>query len=185
MERLTSSSSVLLLVDVQEKLVATLEADARDRLLATCGLLLDAAQVLGVPVVVSEQYPKGLGKTVTQLAERLARMGVAPLPKVTFDAFGEPSIARVVAAKSPRQVVVAGMETHICVFQTVRELVRRDYETYVVSDAVASRTNDNRQAGLRLCETAGAFVSVAEAVIFDWTARAGTDSFKAISKLVK
>jgi nicotinamidase-related amidase len=77
------------------------------------------------------------------------------------------------------------METHICVFQTARELVRRGYATYVAGDGVCSRTEENRAAGLALCRDAGATVTVAEAVAFDWVGRAGTDAFKAVSKLVK
>jgi nicotinamidase-related amidase len=92
---------------------------------------------------------------------------------------------RAIVTTGARSVIVVGMETHVCVFQTARELARRGYTTHVVADAVASRTDENRVAGLSLCERAGVAATVTEAVVFDWVQRAGTDAFKAISKLVR
>jgi nicotinamidase-related amidase len=138
-----------------------------------------------VPVIASEQYPKGLGPTVEPIAERLRAMGVEPIAKTTFDACAEPRLAQALSERSPRAVVVSGMETHICVFQTARELVRRGLEVHVAADAVASRREENRGLGLALCERAGAYLTPTETVIFDWLGRAGTDAFKAVSKLVR
>jgi nicotinamidase-related amidase len=185
MEPIFADATLLFVVDVQERLLPAMHEDARARVLKNLEVLLAAAGVLGVRVVASEQYPKGLGPTVSPIRERLAELGVTPMPKMDFDACGDPAILRVVTDARPRSIVVAGMETHVCVFQTVRELARRGYPTYVLSDAVASRTEDNRAAGLRLCERAGAVVSVTEAVVFDWLRRAGTDAFKQISKLIR
>jgi nicotinamidase-related amidase len=185
MDRLTPENSLLLVVDVQERLAGAMPREAVDRLVANATILLEAARLLGVPVVASEQYPKGLGPTLSPIAAKLAELGVEPVDKLDFDAMGEARIASAVAARSPRAVVVVGMETHVCVFQTARELVRRGHETYVVADAVASRREENRVAGLALCERAGAIPTVTEAVAFDWLARAGTDPFKSISKLVR
>jgi nicotinamidase-related amidase len=185
MDRLTADSTLLLFVDIQERLASAMPPEAMDRLVKSAGLLLAVAQVLKASVVASEQYPKGLGPTVAPLAARLRELGVHPIDKVCFDAMSEPRIGKAIAAARPRAVVVAGMEAHVCVFQTARELVRRGYATYVVADAVASRTEENRRAGLALCEKAGAVLTVAEAVSFDLVERAGTDAFKAVSKLVK
>ena len=102
-----------------------------------------------------------------------------------FDACGEPAFMRALTETRARQAVVFGMETHICVFQTARELVRRRFATYVVQDAVVSRRAENRQAGLSLMARAGATASVTESIVFDWLVRAGTDDFKAISRLIK
>jgi nicotinamidase-related amidase len=135
--------------------------------------------------VASEQYPKGLGPTVEPIAERLRAMGVEPIAKTTFDACAEPRVAQALAERSPGAVVVAGMETHICVFQTARELARRGLDVHVVADAVASRREENRALGLALCERAGACVTPTETVVFDWLGRAGTEEFKAVSKLVR
>ena len=185
MDRLTPDGSLLLIVDVQERLAAAMQSTAMDRLLAGAGVLIEAARQLAIPVVASEQYPKGLGPTVEPLAERLRALGVTPHEKTTFDACSDPRIARAIAERSPRAVVVAGMETHICVFQTARELVRLGYEVHVAVDAVASRTEENRARGLALCERAGAYATPVETVAFDWLGRAGTDAFRAISKLLK
>ena len=185
MERLIADSTVLLVVDVQERLAAAMPQEAVSRLVENAGILLETARLLGIAVVVSEQYPKGLGVTVKPLAEKLAPLGVTPLPKVTFDACGDLAIARALAATAPRSVVVVGMETHVCVFQTARELVKRGYATHVVADAVASRVEDSRRVGLSLCERAGALVTTTETVAFDLLERAGSDAFKAVSKLIR
>jgi len=185
MNRLDPASSLLLVVDVQERLAAAMPQAAMDRLVASALVLLEAARLLGVPVVASEQYPKGLGPTVAPIAEKLRAMGVEPVDKLTFDACGEPRLARALSDRAARAVVLAGMETHICVFQTARELARRGLQVHVVADAVASRREENRALGLALCERAGAVATPTETVVFDWLGRAGTDAFKALSKMVR
>ncbi len=148
MNRLLPAQTALLVVDVQERLAAAMASARMEALARNAGILIDAAAILGVRVFATEQYPKGLGPTIPVLADRLAALGVTPAPKTTFDACSEAEIARPLAAAAPRAVVVVGMETHVCVFQTVRELVRRGYDVHVVADAVASRTEENRAAGL-------------------------------------
>lgn len=185
MERLLPSSTVLLVVDVQEKLAPAMPAATLATLMANADLLLQAAATLGVWVIVSEQYPKGLGPTLAPIAARLAAVSATPLAKLTFDACSDLAIARALAAAGAKSVVVIGMETHVCVFQTARELVKRGYGTHVVADAVASRSEENRKLGLGLCERAGAAVTSTETVIFDLLERAGTEEFKALSKLVR
>jgi nicotinamidase-related amidase len=185
MERLDPKTTVLLVVDVQEKLAAAMPADVLASLLANAAVLLEAAKTLEMPVVVSEQYPKGLGSTVAALAGKLGPLGVSPLAKTTFDACSDLAIARRLSELDPRSVVVVGMEAHVCVFQTVRELVKRGYATHVVSDAVASRREANRSLGLSLCERAGGVITGTETVLFDLLAQAGTDAFRTLSKLIR
>jgi nicotinamidase-related amidase len=185
MDRLDPRSSLLLLVDVQERLAAAMPEDRMELLVANARILLEAARLLDVPVVATEQYPKGLGPTVPSLGDVLRERGVEPIAKTTFDACGEPRVARAVADRSPRAVVVAGVEAHVCVFQTARELARRNVDVYVVADAVASRREENRALGLSLAERAGAFVAPTETIVFDWLERAGTDAFRTLSKLVR
>src|SRR5690606_26659256 len=124
MQRLDPRTTVLLVVDVQEKLAAAMPPDTLSALVKNTGILLETARVLGVRVLVSEQYPKGLGPTVAPLAEKLTELGVTPMAKTTFDACSDLAIARALASLDPRAVVVVGMEAHVCVFQTVRELVK-------------------------------------------------------------
>jgi nicotinamidase-related amidase len=139
MDRLSPDSCLLLVVDVQERLLAAMPADAQARLLKNADVLLEAARLLGVKVIASEQYPKGLGPTVGPIAQRIAALGTTPHAKVEFDACGDPQIAKLIHHTEARSVVVVGMETHVCVFQTARELTRRGYVTHVVADAVASQ----------------------------------------------
>lgn len=185
MDRLEPESSLLLVVDVQERLAAAMPPPAMERLVANASLLLEAARMLSVPVVASEQYPKGLGPTVVALADQLRAAHVQPIEKLAFDAVDEPRVAQAISGHSPRAVVVVGMETHVCVFQTVRHLARRGHAVYVVADAVASRREEHRALGLSLCERAGAVALPAESVVFDWLRFAGTDEFKKISRLLR
>jgi nicotinamidase-related amidase len=185
MDRLLSESSLLLVVDVQERLLSAMPEPSRARLLANAHVLLEAARLLGVATMASEQYPKGLGPTAAPIGDKLREMSVTPRAKVCFDVCGDLGLAREISAAAPRAVVLFGMETHICVFQTARELVRRGYDVFVVADAVASRTEENRAMGLELAARAGAFVAPTETVVFDWLREAGSDAFKTISKLVR
>jgi nicotinamidase-related amidase len=180
MERLDPASTVLLVVDVQEKLAAAMPKDSLDRLVKNTNILLETAKTLGMSVLASEQYPKGLGATISALS-----LPAGAMPKMTFDACSDLGIARALSETGARAVVVVGMEAHVCVFQTARELVKRGYATHVVADAVTSRTEENRVLGLSLCERAGAVITPAETVAFDLLGRAGTDAFKAVSRLVR
>ena len=166
-------------------LAAAMPKPAMERLVASTLVLLEAARLLGVHVVATEQYPDGLGPTVAPLAEKLRALGVAPLEKITFDACGEPRIVQAIEQHAPRAVVLVGLETHVCVFQTARELSRRGMEVHVVADAVASRREQNRALGLSLCERAGAVATPMETVVFDWLERAGSEAFKALSKRMR
>jgi nicotinamidase-related amidase len=185
MDRLIPEDCIVLVVDVQEKLFVAMPEAARARLLKNAEVLLEASRLLGVKVLASEQYPKGLGPTVEPLRAKLHLAHVTPMAKMDFDACGDPRLARAIAGAGARSIVVVGMETHVCVFQTARELARRGYATYVVADAVASRTEENRGLGLALCERAGAVITTTETVVFDWLRCAGTDAFKQVSKLLK
>jgi nicotinamidase-related amidase len=185
MERLDPKTTVILVVDVQEKLAAAMPEAALAALVKNTEILLETAKVLDVKVLASEQYPKGLGHTLPALGEKLGALGVTPMPKMAFDACSDLAIARALSDIAPRQVVIVGMEAHVCVFQTARELVKRGYATHVVADAVTSRRKENRQLGLSLCERAGAIVTPAETVAFDLLGQAGSDAFKTVSKLVR
>lgn len=182
---LAPESTLLLAIDIQEKLAPAMDVASFARVIANGALLLDAAKELNVPVLATEQYPKGLGRTVPDFASRLSERGIAPIEKVSFDACGDQVFADALSKMSPKAVVLFGMETHVCVFQTARSLASKGIATYVVSDAVASRRDEHKARGLSLCERAGAIAIPAESVIFDWMKVAGTDAFRTISKLVR
>ena len=169
--------SRLLLIDLQEKLVPVI-AD-RENLLARCRLLAQGAQILGVPIHATEQYPKGLGATLPEIAEFVVERPA----KVRFSCseclgWGPP------APEDRFQIVVAGIETHVCVQQTVLDLLALGYQVQVPVDAVSSRHDLDREVAIRRMELSGATITTAEAVLFEWCEVAGTPEFKAISKLV-
>jgi nicotinamidase-related amidase len=185
MQALEPESGLLLVVDLQEKLLGAMPSDAAARLIKNTLALLEAARILRIAVLATEQYPKGLGRTVHPIAEALTSRQAAPIDKLVFDACSEPRFDAVLTKLAPRSVVIAGVETHICVFQTGRELVNRGLDVRIAGDAVASRDELNRDRGLALCERAGAIVMPMESVVYDWVRRAGSDEFKAISKLLR
>jgi len=139
---------------------------------------------MGLPVVVSQQYPKGLGPTVAAL-ESIIPPTAHRFDKVEFSAAsGLPP--QLIGAKDGRdQWIVCGMETHICVYQTARGLVDRGFQVHVASDAACSRTKQNWKVGKKLIEGAGAVITSTETVVFDLLGRAGTEEFKALSKAIK
>src|SRR5262245_573608 len=172
----TPSSSVLIIVDVQERLVPALPPEAEAEGSRSINVLLEAARALSVPVLATEQYPRGLGPTVDSVREPLERLGVRPIEKVAFSAMGEPAFVAALAALGRRHAVVVGVEAHVCVALTARDLAAAGHEVLVPFDGVASRRDDHRRAGLALCERAGALVTTSETVAFDWLGRAGTDA---------
>lgn len=185
MLRLDPLSSLLLIVDVQEKLAPAMPKEALDQVERAARILIEAANVTSARTLATEQYPKGLGPTIPSIAGPLTAAGVDAIAKLSFSATGEPAFLTALYAKRPRHVVVMGMEAHICVAQTVRDLCAMGFDVHVPLDGVASRRDDHRQAGLRLCERAGATVTTAETVAFDWLGAASGDAFKAVSKLVR
>lgn len=176
--------TVVLVIDVQERLGAAMQQPAFERVVKNTRILIEAAKELGLPLLVTEQYPKGLGPTVSPLKE-LLNDDSTPIEKVAFSCGAVKEVARRLFQSGRRQVVVAGMETHVCVFQTVRDLVAGGYAPFVVRDAVLSRTQENHDTGLSLMRDAGATISSTEAVVFDLLGAAGTPEFKKLSPLMK
>ena len=180
--QLERTKAALVVVDIQSRLTPAMPPDTLARVLKYTRALLGAAKELGLPVLATEQYPKGLGPLVPEVRELLPS---PPLEKVHFSCGADPAFAAALEATGRRQVIVCGMETHVCVFQTVRDLVASGYEVHVCADAVSSRTEEHRRVGLELCRQAGAVVSLAETAIFDLLHRAATDEFKKVSPLVR
>ncbi len=182
MTRLVPHSSLIAVVDIQERLAAAMPRAALEQMVKNVNILLEAAKALSIGVLATEQYPKGLGPTLSAVS---ANLGAPPFEKLTFDACGEPRFSRALAQSAARDVIVVGMETHVCVFQTARELMRRGYRVIVAADAVCSRSDENRALGLRLATDMGVIVAPTETIVFDWLERAGSDAFKTISKLLR
>jgi nicotinamidase-related amidase len=169
--------AALVVVDMQE----AFRPAVRDfeRTVHNAGVLVQGARVLGLPVVVTEQYPKGLGRTVSELAEQLD--GVEPIEKVCFSA----AQADGFSLEGRDQALVCGIESHVCVSQTAHDLLDRGIEVHVARDAVTSRTDENRDLGLHKMETSGAVVTSVETALFELLGTAGTDEFKRVQGLIK
>jgi nicotinamidase-related amidase len=180
--KLDRARTAVLVVDVQSRLTPTMPEDALARVVKYGRALVGAAKALGMPVLATEQYPKGLGTTIPELAEVLPER---PLEKVHFSCGADPGFAAALEGTGRRQIVITGMETHVCVFQTARDLVAMGYEVHVCADAVSSRTEEHRRIGLELCREAGAIITTAETAIFDLLHRAATDEFRKVAPLVK
>ena len=178
---LDGGDAVLVIVDVQERLATVMEM--REPVVRNCIYLIELAKMRGIPVVVTEQYPKGLGPTVEPIRSALA--DYRPIEKVSFNCCGEPAFMEEIARLGRRKLVVAGMETHICVLQTALGLIEEGFVPHVVSDAVCSRTKENWDTGLGMMRDAGAVVTCTESVLFQLLKAAGTEEFKAVSRMIK
>jgi isochorismate hydrolase len=179
---LDRGKALLLVIDVQERLANAMPPAALATLTKNAAVLIRAARRLEIPVVATEQYPKGLGPTVPSLRDLLP---ADPMTKMEFSCGASQPIAREILGTGRRQAIVVGMEAHVCVFQTVRDLLRKDFQVFVPRDAIVSRTEENRQVGLNLCERAGAVVTSTETVLFDLLGIAGTPEFKELSPLIR
>lgn len=180
--------AVLVVIDEQERL--TLAMEHREPVLAATRRLIRTATLVGVPVVVTRQYPKGLGDIDPWLAEgieaaRSEGAEVSFVDKIAFDCFGETAFAEKVERPDRRQLIIAGMETHICVAQTVLTAQRRGFDVHVVADACCSRDEASHGVALDRLRMAGAVVTVAESVMYELVGQAGTDEFRALLTIVK
>jgi nicotinamidase-related amidase len=178
--RLRPAECTLLVIDVQEKLLPAIAEGPR--LLVNVAFLMDAAPLLGVPAVATEQYPKGLGKTARAIAERLP---AAPPEKLAFSCCAVPDLVRRLRGDGRSVAVLCGIETHVCVLQTALDLLGAGVGVAIAADAVASRFAVDHDLALRRAERAGALVTTAETVVFEWVGTAAAPQFKAVSSLVQ
>lgn len=185
--RFDPARAAVLLIDFQERLAAAMPADDRDACVRNIRVLLAMAARLGLPVVVSEQYPKGLGPTVASLGEALAAPGlrVERLEKLEFACTENAAWDGIAARVGRTQWTVCGVEAHVCVYQTARGLLERGLSVHVPVDAVAARVPANKRVGLDLMGRAGAVLTATEVLVTDALGRAGTDDFRALMSLLK
>ena len=175
--RIDPATSTLCVIDVQEKLLPVV-ADA-DRVIDRCLRLATAAELLGVSAILTEQYPRGLGPTVPALAGRLP----PAMAKMAFSCCGSEAFVAALPATAAT-VVLAGLETHVCVAQTALDLLARGLGVFVAADAVASRHAIDHEFGLRRLEAAGAVLTTSEAVLFEWCRSAAHPQFQAVRRLL-
>jgi nicotinamidase-related amidase len=186
---LTPESTALLVVDIQERLMPAMPGGDARRLVASVDLLIDAAGRLGMPVVVTEQYPKGLGPTVAPIEKALAALDphAVRAEKTAFSALAAPAVAETLTARKGafKAVIVVGVEAHVCVYQTARDLRHTGLPVYVPFDAVASRDPACRATALALLTKAGVAVTTTETLVFDLMRSSTHPAFKALSAKVK
>jgi nicotinamidase-related amidase len=176
---MSAGDTGLLVIDVQEKLMPKIpNAEAVVR---NTAFLIDAARLLDVPVLATEQYPKGLGATVAELAKRLPERP----DKVAFSCCAVPSVAETLRRGGRHKVVLAGIETHVCVLQTALDLLAQDFRVYVAADAVGSRYAIDHEVALRRMELAGGILVSSEMAVFEWVEGSNHPKFKAVSGLVQ
>lgn len=178
---LNKEDTVLLIVDIQDKLAVVMKE--KDKVVRNNLHLIELAKMLGMPVMVTEQYPKGLGTTVPDIREALPFY--RPVEKMTFDCCGRPAFLEELKEHKKSTVVLTGMETHVCVLQTCIGLLKGGINVHVVQDAVCSRAKENWKIGTEFMREAGAVVTSTETVLFQLLKMAGTEEFKAISKRIK
>lgn len=178
---LTTDNTVFLLVDVQGKLAHSMHA--KENLFKNLKKLINGMRVLEVPILWTEQNPKGLGPTVPEIASLLP--DVQAMPKYSFSCYKDKGIRRSLEALKRTSVLVAGIETHVCVYQTVRDLARSNYSVQLVADAVSSRTIENWQIGLEKCKSTGAAITSVETALFELLEVAEGEKFKGILEIVR
>ncbi|RPI72936.1 MAG: hydrolase [Ignavibacteriales bacterium] len=178
---LSADSTALLIIDIQEKILGVMNNP--EMVISNTIKLIKGFKVLGLPIFFTEQYPKGLGPTAPQIAEELD--GLTPIQKMTFSCFGAENLFKEISEKNISQVVVAGIESHVCVQQTALDLIANDIQVNIAADAVSSRKELDYKTALERMRTHGAEITTAESVLFELLNMCGTDQFKAVSKIVK
>lgn len=174
--------SQLVVVDVQTKLTDVMPNEAMPQVLRNAGNLIAASKLLAVPLVITEQYPKGLGNTEPALLA--AAPHIQAIEKITFSCMATPKFAQQLSGEKS-QIVLAGMEAHICVLQTALDLIDAGKQVFVVEDAIISREPANKANAIARLRDAGCVITNMESVLFEWLGVAQGDAFKAISQMVK
>lgn len=178
---LNKENSLLLIIDVQERLVSALDKDV---VVKRTAILTQAAKILGIPTIVTEQYPKGLGSTVQQIKQNLSETAKI-FEKTAFSALREEGFSELLKSYNKKQIIICGIETHVCVHQTVADLITEGYEVSVVKDACASRNKYEFKQGIELMQQNGAKISCLEIVLFEWLKDSKNPNFKEIQALIK
>ena len=179
--RINREDSAALVVDIQERLFQVM--DGKDEFLRKCLILLEGLKVLEVPILVTEQYPKGLGSTIEPIQQVLE-----PDPafeKIAFSCCDEPVFNASLGKLARNRVIICGIEAHVCVLQTVVDLVEGGYAPVVVADCITSRHPGDKSVALERMRMEGAMITTCESILFELARVAGTESFKTISRLVK
>lgn len=177
---LNRDDCVLLVIDIQERLAKVMED--RDRVVKNTSILMETSKILNIPVIITEQYPKGLGPTLKEIMD--IGDNVKVFEKNSFTAYIE-EVKNELEALARKKIIISGMETHVCVLQTARDLILAGFDVHISSDGVSSRTPSNYENGLDLIKEMGGVINNTETIVFDLLKISGTPEFKSISKLIK
>ncbi len=172
--------TVFAMIDIQEKFLPAIHGI--DAVISNAKILVQSSEILRIPLIVTEQYPEGLGKTVSDIK---LPAGNKTIEKTHFSCFGNDEFGKRIAETGARSIVLFGIEAHVCVLKTALDALNRNFEVYVVADAVSSRTPENKSLALERMRQSGAFVVSAEMLLFQLLDYSGTDEFRTISKLIK
>ena len=179
--RIQLAKAGLVVVDIQERLLPAIFEN--ERLVQNAARLIKGATILGLPLFATEQYRKGLGPTVPEIAAAIP--GFSPIEKLAFSACGAKDFISLIKSKKVSDIILCGMESHVCILQTCLDLLAMRYRVFVVADAISSRTQRNYQLGLERMRDAGAVMVSAEMVLLELLEKAGTEEFRQILSLVK
>jgi isochorismate hydrolase len=181
--RMEREEAVLIIVDVQDLLMKQMDQEVGEKVIRNIRTLIAFAKKMSIPILITEQYPKGLGKTVPEI--KLDHESLLPIEKVSFSCCGVETFNNQLNQLTRKQVILTGIETHVCVLQTANDLIQKGYEVHVIADAICSRRKLDWEIGLRWMEKRGAMISTTEIIAFQLLKEAGTEEFRRLSKLLK
>jgi isochorismate hydrolase len=182
-DQLNAARAMLLVIDMQEKLMPLI-LDQHGVTSSACKIIR-AIKVLGIPVIATEQYPRGIGGTVTPIRDALSRCTVQSLEKPTFSGWADPTVRQAILALDRPQIIIIGVETHVCVQQTALDLASRDYDVFVCADAVGSRGRMDYECSLHRMRQNGVMVTTVEGVIFELCQSSAAPRFKELLEIIK
>jgi nicotinamidase-related amidase len=178
-----SSRAVLVLIDFQVKLLGTMPKDVQESVVNSTSRLVLGAKELNIPILATEQYPKGLGPTIDGIKELAP--DIKPFPKLTFSCYRDHEFRKALELADVRDVILCGMEAHLCVLPTALELLEDEYNVFVAADAICSRTKLNWKLSLEIMREAGATIGTTEMFLYQMVEEAGTERFKNIARILK
>jgi len=180
---INSSDSLLLMIDIQDRLFQAMENDMQISLKKNCSILINTAKEFNIPLIITEQYRKGLGETIPELRDISGNS--LNLEKIYFDCMKDEEIKKAIITSDKKTVIITGIESHICVFQTALSLIANGMKVVIASDGVASRNKEDRNTALNVLFKAGALIYPTETIAFMLLEKAGTPEFKKLSPLFK
>ena len=178
---ISNKNSVLVIVDIQERIIPKIFD--KHTIISNTVTLIKSAGILNIPIVVTEQYPKGLGATIPEIKDLMVSW--QPIEKICFSCFGSNDFSRKLKELKRDNLILCGIESHVCITQTVLDGLKLGYSVFFIKDAISSRTENNRETGFERMAQAGAIPSSTEMVMFELLKEAGTDKFKQMVTMIK